>query len=106
MKKKQYKPDRYHQTNPPCELKSVVLGRQGSKKKQADKQMEPKHWNNFDNEELVVLINHHRKRRDSLLRLANTMEGRGLKHRIPALRCIASRHNRRVIKLQQPTKLK
>lgn len=27
-------PDHYHQTNPPCELKSVVLGRQGSKKSQ------------------------------------------------------------------------
>ena len=27
------KPDKYHQTNPPTELKSVVLGRAGSKKK-------------------------------------------------------------------------
>ena len=33
-----HKPDHYHQTNPPCELKSVVLGRKGSKKgqKQSD----------------------------------------------------------------------
>lgn len=28
-----YEPDCYHQTTPPCELKSVVLGRLGSKKK-------------------------------------------------------------------------
>lgn len=29
-----YKPDHYHQTNPPCELKKSVMGRQGSKKGQ------------------------------------------------------------------------
>ena len=29
-----HKPDHYHQTSPPCELKSVVLGRQNSKKSQ------------------------------------------------------------------------
>ena len=29
-----YKPDHYHQTDPPCELKKNVMGRQGSKKGQ------------------------------------------------------------------------
>lgn len=27
-----YEPDKYHQTNPPCELKRDVMGRKGSKK--------------------------------------------------------------------------
>lgn len=31
-----YKPDNYHQTNPPCELKRDVMGRQGSKKGQKE----------------------------------------------------------------------
>ncbi len=31
-----HKPDHYHQTNPPCELKKDVMGRQGSKKGQKE----------------------------------------------------------------------
>ena len=31
-----YKPDNYHQTDPPCELKKDVMGRQGSKKGQKE----------------------------------------------------------------------
>ena len=36
-----YKPDHYHQTNPPCELKRDVMGRQGSKKGQKESTTEP-----------------------------------------------------------------
>jgi hypothetical protein len=33
-----HKPDQFHQTNPPCELKSVVLGRMGTKKRKPSKE--------------------------------------------------------------------
>ncbi len=37
-----YQPDNYHQTNPPCELKSAVMGRMNSKKSKSSVSPKPK----------------------------------------------------------------
>lgn len=51
-----HKPDHYHQTNPPCELKSVVLGRQNSKKSQ--KQSDSEAGEGSDASTCSVVLDH------------------------------------------------